>query len=54
MGSFLAAFLTEYLDPHYSFLICCVVGVAIVISAFKLNNSLEEHNQKENTSLIYP
>lgn len=47
MGSFLAAFLTEYLDPHYSFLICCIVGVAIVSSALRLNSSLEENNNRD-------
>jgi MFS family permease len=41
VGSFLAAFLTEYLDPHYSFLICSIMGLCIVASATHLNPSLE-------------
>ena len=46
-GSFLAAFLTEYLDPHYSFLICSVMGLCIVLAAVNLNRSLEEINGGE-------
>jgi hypothetical protein len=41
VGSLLAAFLTEYLNPHYSFLICGILGIGIVTSSFRLNKALD-------------
>jgi MFS family permease len=41
VGSFSAAYMTQYTDPHYAFLIQGILSVFIVYSGFILNRNLD-------------
>lgn len=41
-GSLFAAYLTEHVNPHFSFTLCSFCGISIVISSYFLNKRLEE------------
>jgi uncharacterized membrane protein YfcA len=41
IGSFMAAYLTEYLDPHFSFGVVALIGLSISFSAMKINPDTE-------------
>lgn len=41
IGSLLAAFMTQYMDPHASFFISACFGLLIAVFGLKMNKSIE-------------
>jgi len=37
VGSLMAAYLTEYFNPHFSFGVCSLIGLFIAVNAMQLN-----------------
>lgn len=41
VGSLMAAYLTEYMNPHISFFICACIGLLIVVFGMGMNKSVD-------------
>jgi len=51
-GCFLAAYLTQYLDPYYSFMICEIVCTLLAMVAFHLNDEIDQEASESYNQLM--
>jgi uncharacterized membrane protein YfcA len=53
VGSIMAAFLTQYTNPHYSFLIQAVLSLLIIYSGYILNKELDKDFEKTREASVW-